>query len=161
MPMVDQKVLIVDSPSGGNGRSMPKPKNDAFLAVALGRAEQAEARYRSLIELIPAITYTEEVDSLRTFAVSPQVETILGYKQEEWMGDANLWIDCIHPDDRDRVVAACELANRTCEPYAEEYRIKARDGHIVWMHDEAVLVRDSNGKPLCWQGVMSVIEPVL
>ena len=138
---------------------MPQPEMHGFLEAALGRAEQAEAKYRSLVELIPAITYTEEMDSLRTFVVSPQIEVILGYRQEEWMGDANLWIERIHPEDRDRVVAACELANRTRGSYQEEYRITARDGHIVWIHDEAVLVRDSNGQALCWQGVMSVINP--
>lgn len=138
---------------------MSDPETHGFLETALGRAEQAEAKYRSLVELIPAITYTEEVDSGRTYAVSPQIETILGYAQEEWMGDANLWIDRIHHDDRDRVVAACELANRSRETYCAEYRIMARDGRTVWIHDEAVLVRNSEGQPLCWQGVMSVIAP--
>jgi PAS domain S-box-containing protein len=138
---------------------MLKPEEHGFLEVALGRAEHAEAKYRSLVEMIPAITYTEEVDSLRTFAVSPQVEPILGYSPEEWMGDARLWIDCIHPEDRDRVVAACERANQAQEAYREDYRIKARDGRTVWIHDEAVLVRDSSGQPLCWQGVMIVVTP--
>jgi PAS domain S-box-containing protein len=138
---------------------MVQPKSDGFLEVALGRANEAEAKYRSLQELIPAITYTEEVDSLRTYAVSPQVETILGYTQEEWMGDGELWIECIHPEDRSRVVAACEEANRAREPFREEYRITARDGRILWVHDEAMLVHDTNGMPLCWQGVMSVVAP--
>jgi PAS domain S-box-containing protein len=136
-----------------------QPRTDGYLEAALGRAEQAEAKYRSLVELVPAITYTEDLDSGRMFAVSPQVETILGYTQEQWMGDASLWIDRIHPDDRHRVVAACELANRAKEPYSEEYRMIARDGRIVWIRDEAVLVRGSNGQPLCWQGVMRDVTP--
>ena len=138
---------------------MSEPETHGFLETALGRAERAEARYRSPVELIPTITYAEEVDSGRTYAIGPQIETILGYAQEEWMGDANLWIDRIHPDDRNRVVAACELANRFSETYRAEYRITARDGGTVWIHDEAVLVRDSDWQPLCWQGVMSVIAP--
>ena len=105
------------------------------------------------------ITYVEDLDTGRTFAISPQVETILGYSQEEWMGDASLCIDRIHPDDRDRVVAACELANDAGEPYSAEYRMIARDGRIVQIRDEAVLVRGSNGQPLCWQGVMRDITP--
>ena len=91
--------------------------------------------------------------------VMPQIETILGYSQEEWMGDASLCIDRIHPDDRDRVVAACELANEAGDPYSAEYRMIIRDGRIVRMRDEAVLVRGSNGQPLCWQGVMRDITP--
>src|SRR5918998_6886626 len=34
-----------------------------------------------------------------------------------------------------------------------EYRHLARDGSVVWMRDEAVLVRDHEGKPLYWLGV--------
>jgi PAS domain S-box-containing protein len=138
---------------------MSQPSTDPYLEVALGRAEEAEAKYRSLVGLVPVITYTEALDSGRMFAISPQIETILGYTQEEWMGDASLWIDCIHPDDQERVVAACELANRDRQPYEEEYRMFTRDGRILWIHDEAVLVLGSNGQPLCWQGVMRDITP--
>lgn len=130
------------------------------MEVALGRAEEAEAKYRSLVGLVPDITYTEALDSGRMFAISPQIETILGYTQEEWMGDASLWIACIHPDDQERVVAACELANQNRQPYAEEYRMFTRDGRILWIHDEAELVLGSNGQPMCWQGVMRDITPL-
>ena len=136
---------------------MPGSGTDGYLEAALGRAEHAEAKVRSPVDLIPAITYTEDVESGRTFAVSPQIETMLGYTPEEWMGDASLCIDRIHADDRARVVAACDLANQAGEPYRAEYRMIARDGRIVWVRDEAVLVRGSNGQPLCWQGVIHEI----
>jgi PAS domain S-box-containing protein len=135
--------------------AMSKPETDGYLEAALGRAEQATDRS---VE-IPAITYTEDVGSGRTFAVSPDIEAILGYTSEEWMGDASLCNDCVHPDDRDRVIAECELANQTGEPYRVEYRMTARDGRIVWILDEAVLIRGSNEQPLCWQGVMRDITP--
>ncbi len=139
---------------------MLQAEMDRHLEAALARAEQAEAKYRSLMELVPsAITYTEDLDSGWVFAVSPQVETILGYTPEEWMGDATLCYDRIHPEDRDRVVTACELANLTMESYSAEHRMIARDGRIVWIRDEAELVRGSRGQPLCWQGVMLDISP--
>jgi len=137
---------------------MPELEADGFLEVALERGHGADAHGLGHPEL-PSITYVEEVASGRTYAVSPEIETVLGYAQEEWMGDANLWIERIHPDDRDRVVAACEHANTVSQPYSEDYRMLARDGRIVWIHDEAVLVRNSEGEPLCWQGVMQVIAP--
>ena len=115
--------------------------------------EQEEAREP------PGITYTEEVDTGRTFAISPQIKSILGYSQEEWMGDANLWVDRIHPEDQARVVETCDRANQARETYVAEYRIVTHDGRVVWVHDEAVLVGGSAGQPLCWQGVMTVIEP--
>jgi len=135
---------------------MAEREADGFLGVALdrGRGTAAVGEAES-----PAITYVEEVSSGRTYAVSPEVLTELGYAQEEWMGDADLWIHCIHAEDRDRVVASCELANQTGEPYIEEYRLWTKDGHLVWIRDEALIVRDSHGEPLCWQGVMRVLGP--
>lgn len=138
---------------------MPELETDGFLETALERGAAARVRPIAAVAGLPAITYVEEVASGRTFAVGPEIQTVLGYAQEEWMGDAGLWIQRIHPDDRDRVVAACERANEIGADYREEYRVIARDGHLVWVRDEAVLVRDSDGRPLCWQGVMQVVEP--
>lgn len=122
--------------------------------VLLARADEAEAMYRSLVELMPAITYCEALDTRRTFSISPQIEPILGFTPEEWLGEAARWENCLHPDDKERVIAACAQANTDRTSWREEYRLIARDGRIVWIHDEAELVRGSNGQPLCWQGVM-------
>ena len=124
------------------------------LEVALARADEIEAMYRSLVEALPTITYTEAVDTHCSLSVSPQIEVVLGYTQEEWLGNSLLWEELVHPDDRDRVVEACDLANRSGEPFRAEYRMIAKDGRVVWIRDEAILVRGSKGKPLCWQGVM-------
>jgi PAS domain S-box-containing protein len=103
---------------------------------------------------LPAIRYVEALDTGEVTSIGPEVESMLGYTQEEWMGDANLWMDRVHTADHDRVVQACIHANERREPFREEYRMIARDGRVVWILDEAVLVRGSRGQPLCWQGVM-------
>ena len=67
----------------------------------------AEQRYRTLVEQIPAITYIDEsrsandVGPWHTIYISPQVETILGYTPEEWSGDDALWEE-IDPPGRPR-----------------------------------------------------------
>ena len=48
-------------------------------------------------------------------------------------------------------------ADRTGEPFALEYRMFTADDRIVWIRDEAVLVRDEQGNPKYWQGVMTDI----
>jgi PAS domain S-box-containing protein len=130
------------------------PRAGGAVHAALTRADEAEAKYRSLVELLPAITYVEDLDTGRTFSISPQVESILGYTPEEWLGEAEHWADRLHPDDRDRVIDACARANHEHLPWREEYRVIAKDGRVVWIHDRAELVLGSNGRPLCWQGVM-------
>src|SRR5439155_23087731 len=39
-------------------------------------------------------------------------------------------------------------------PFSADYRMFARDGRVVWFHDEAVVVRDDRGTPLFWQGIL-------
>jgi PAS domain S-box-containing protein len=133
---------------------MRDPDVEGLVEDVLTRADEAEAMYRSLVELVPAITYCEGLDTRRTFSISPQIESILGFTPEEWLGEASRWENCLHPDDKERVIAACAQANVDRTTWREDYRLIARDGHTVWIHDQAVLVRGSNGHPLCWQGVM-------
>ncbi|HEY0127906.1 MAG TPA: diguanylate cyclase, partial [Rubrobacteraceae bacterium] len=118
---------------------------------ALGRSE---ARYRTLVEQIPAVTYIDPVDNPDTsLYTSPQIEEMLGYTPEEWQNE-KLWPKRLHPDDRERVLAADERFEKEGEErFGEEYRLLAKDGSVVWVREEAVLVRDEAGDPLYWQGV--------
>jgi diguanylate cyclase (GGDEF)-like protein/PAS domain S-box-containing protein len=116
---------------------------------------EAEMRYRSLVERIPVVTYVDAVDrTSSTVYVSPQVEPMLGYPAAAWEADRDLWVRLLHPQDRERVLAEHERTNATGEPFTVEYRLVHRDGHDVWIRDEALLVRNARGEPQFWQGVM-------
>jgi PAS domain S-box-containing protein len=132
----------------------PPAEGDAAEGSLQERAERAEALYRSLVESLPAVTYAEALDDGRTLSIGPQAFDVFGYSEDEWMSDALLWVKVIHPDDRDWVVESCDHANETGEPWLAEYRMITKDGRVVWIRDEASLVRGSQGQPLCWQGVM-------
>jgi diguanylate cyclase (GGDEF)-like protein/PAS domain S-box-containing protein len=119
------------------------------------RLREAEERYRTLVETIPALTYIQEIKdgTSATIYVSPQVEDIVGYTPEECTATPDLWKKVLHPEDRDRVLAEDWRSNETGDPFAMEYRQFARDGSVVWVRDEATLVRDGEGEPLYWLGV--------
>jgi PAS domain S-box-containing protein len=115
----------------------------------------AETKYRTLIEQIPAITYIDAVEGpVTTLYISPQTEAILGYSPGDWFDDPHLLSKRIHPEDHDRWRAEVDKCEQTGDPFRLEYRILARDGRLVWVHDEAVQLRDEAGRPLFWQGVM-------
>jgi diguanylate cyclase (GGDEF)-like protein/PAS domain S-box-containing protein len=117
----------------------------------LGEAEQ---KYRTLVERIPAIIYVQEPsDPNRTTYVSPQYEATLGYPLEQDLGDPDHWVKIMHPEDRERVLAEDRRTDETGEPFKVEYRLFARDGRVVWIRDEATLVRDEEGHPLYWLGI--------
>jgi PAS domain S-box-containing protein len=119
----------------------------------------AEERYRAIVETTPAITYQEAPSAAgfdqatSTAYVSPQIEQILGYGPEEW-AKPGFWTHVIHPDDLQDVLAESQRTGDSGEPYLQEYRMIARDGRVVWFHDESHLIRESDGAPIVWQGVM-------
>ena len=116
---------------------------------------EAEIRFRTLVEQVPAVIYIDANDEVSSaIYMSPQVEEMLGYTPEEWVDDPELWVKILHPDDRERVLDEDERTNDTGGPFSTEYRMLAKDGRAVWVRDEAVLVRDEEGTPLFWQGVL-------
>jgi PAS domain S-box-containing protein len=116
---------------------------------------EAEAKFHTLVEQIPAAVYTDAIDDLSsTLYISPQIEKISGFTPEEWIADPAIWGNIIHPDDRERVWSEHLETNRSGERFLSEYRLIARDGRAVWVRDEAIILTDSKGKPLYRQGVM-------
>lgn len=122
-------------------------------------ALDAEARFRRVVERLPAIVYLESVQAEpstpgRMLYVSPQVETILGFTPDEWVRDPTAWARQFHPDDRERAREEYERVEREGGPLRAEYRMYTRTGDIRWFRDEAVLVRDETDEPRYWQGIM-------
>jgi PAS domain S-box-containing protein len=121
---------------------------------AEAQLRKLEARYRTLVEGIPAVTFMAALDeSANELYVSPQIEELLGFSQQQWLSNPVLWYTQLHPDDRTRWHA--EFA-RTCaegKPFRSVYRFLSRDGRVVWVHGEAEVVRDEDGRPLFLQGV--------
>jgi PAS domain S-box-containing protein len=114
----------------------------------------SEARYRTLVEQIPAIVYqVAPDDDRRTLWVSPAVEDALGYTRFEWLDQPDMWMELLHPDDREPTLAVYDEHNTTGAPWSREYRLIASDGRAVWFRDVARLIRDDGGSPRYWLGV--------
>lgn len=118
---------------------------------------EAEAKYRTLVEQIPAITYAANLDESRsTLYISPQVFKILGFFPDEWVADRDLWIKQIHPEDLQfvkKTLADCCLP-RSSTSFHCEYRIFSKDGRQLWFTDEAVRVRSEGDATQYLQGIM-------
>ncbi len=117
--------------------------------------EEAENRYRTLVEQLPVVVYRDAVDDLSTaLYISPQYERVFGFPPEARLHDPSFWVDHLHPEDRDRVLELSRWTNETGEPFSAEYRFVGAGGRIVWVRDEAELLRDADGNPMLWQGVL-------
>jgi diguanylate cyclase (GGDEF)-like protein/PAS domain S-box-containing protein len=135
---------VADDTEGEPGDLLPL----LLIHGAIGAAGQAERRFSALVERLPAIVYEAEpgAEGLWLY-VSGFVETLLGYRPEEWMADPTLWARSLHEEDRDAVLAA-EDRLTAGERIAVEYRMHARDGSVVWVRDESARVLDEQGRLL-------------
>jgi PAS domain S-box-containing protein len=115
----------------------------------------SEERYRFLVEQVPAIIYTAAPDeSSSTLFTNSYIEKVFGFSSAEYTADPEIWHRHLHPDDREGVLAALDRTHKEQVPFVAEYRMFRRDGSIVWIHDEANMSFDSEGKRLFVQGVM-------
>jgi diguanylate cyclase (GGDEF)-like protein/PAS domain S-box-containing protein len=111
-----------------------------------------------LMRRVPAALYSAAFGPEgRWYFVSSQIEGMLGYRPEEWCADPRLWRSRLHPDDAERVLGGeheRNLAEDGCGP--NEYRLLHREGRVVWIRDDALLVRHAEGE-LRWHGVLTDI----
>jgi diguanylate cyclase (GGDEF)-like protein/PAS domain S-box-containing protein len=133
----------------------------ADLELAIVQRAEADTRYRVLVESVPAAVYADVYDPAittagGTFYMSPQIEAILGYPPEAFTDDPELWPKLIHPDDLDATIAAYVDHWATEQPFRGDYRMVARDGSIVWLHDESFIMNEgaSTGGRRISQGLL-------
>ncbi|MGZ8243164.1 diguanylate cyclase domain-containing protein [Methylomagnum sp.] len=115
---------------------------------------KAEAKFRALVEQIPAVTYIASLESPgKLLYVSPQAAS-LGHPPEAWLDNPEGLLRWIHPDDRQAVIEHFAETYELHAPLRCEYRLVGADGQAHWFLDEANVVRGEDGRSLFLQGVL-------
>jgi PAS domain S-box-containing protein len=119
-------------------------------------------RFRDLVEAVPAVIYEAEPGPEgRWHYVSPQLEGLLGDTPAEWLADPTCFTRRLHPDDREAVFhmesRAFVIAEDDLTTCVGEYRMLHRDGHMIWVRDEArvgVPREGAGSRTPFWRGVL-------
>jgi PAS domain S-box-containing protein len=120
---------------------------------------QAELRYRFLVENLPAVTYIAEFGYNGPWHyVSPQIEPMLGYPADIWLRDPGFFYERIIEEDRGVVRAEEERCERALDRFSVDYRIRAADGRVRWIHDEGLPVPRPTGRPMMQGFLFDVTE---
>ena len=119
-----------------------------------GQLPNLEAKYRALLEQLPAVVFMAYLDrGIGEAYVSPQIEATLGFSQSEWLEDPVLWYRQVHPDDKDRWSIEASEMFLTGKALRSAYRVIARDGKVIWFRCEVRMIRRPDGSPWFIQGV--------
>jgi diguanylate cyclase (GGDEF)-like protein/PAS domain S-box-containing protein len=152
---LDVEVSMSLIPYGGRDMLCASVRDISERKRAEAAMRTSENRYRTLVEQLPTVIYINNLERpARTIYISPQIEQMLGFTPEEWMADPHLWRKHIHPEDLHFQPAEATRPLGGGMPVRREYRMIARDGSIVWVRDESILLRDEQGGQLFIQGVL-------
>jgi signal transduction histidine kinase len=127
------------------------------------RAEQelrlAEQRQSAIIQSLPMVLYLEPYDSSprRPNYIAGDLEAITGFGFDEVSREPGIWTERLHPEDRIRAIAAIE-ARRKSGRSSIEYRWQCADGSYKHFLDQAVLLKDGDGRPVEFAGTLTDIS---
>jgi diguanylate cyclase (GGDEF)-like protein/PAS domain S-box-containing protein len=96
--------------------------------------------YKTLLESTKAIPWRIDWKTMTFSYIGPQIERLLGWKQDSWVG-VNDWVERMHPDDRDYVVEFCVSQSRAGVDHEADYRALTHSGEYVWIRDVVHVVR--------------------
>ena len=138
----------------GEGQVFVSVRDITERKQAEEKLRASRERLRFLLSTSSAVIYSSKAtgDFGATF-ISDNIKSQLGYEPEDYIKDSSFWVEHIHPEDRDRVLAnLSELFEKG--NHIHEYRFAIPDGTYHWMRDELTLIRDEDGNPKecvgCW-----------
>src|SRR5579862_9678997 len=145
---LQQQPFSVSSSNVDFTKTAGSPRNSEAPLLSM------EAKYRALVEQIPAVVFMAYLDKgIGEAYVSPQIEASLGFSQSEWLEDPVRWYQQIHPDDKMRWSTEAAEMFLSGKPLRSAYRVIARDGRVLWFHCEAKMIRREDGRPWFIHGV--------
>ncbi len=116
-------------------------------------AEPDHAVYRTLLESTQAIPWKIDWASATFAYIGPQIEKLLGWKQDSWL-TVDDWAARMHPDDRAWVVNFCISQSKSGVDHEADYRALTATGDYVWIRDVVHVVRNEDGSPQALIGFM-------
>jgi anti-anti-sigma factor len=101
-----------------------------------------------------AVVWERDPRTHRVRWVNDRIEELLGWPRQAWLDEPDLWARSLHPEDRARLLQAVDDAVVEGTQLVETYRIRARDGRLLWVHHLGHLARDETGQAVAMHDVL-------
>ncbi len=118
--------------------------------------QKLESVFSEITDVVWSVSYPDK--ELRL--ITPSVKQLLGYSPEDWHDNKSLWMEVVHPEDRERAGRMMENIEEK-RYFEEEYRIFARSGELKWIRNKGKLILDAKGNPLRVDGYITDISPAV
>jgi PAS domain S-box-containing protein len=142
-----------DEPAGTDRPDSIGPAPQATVAHGGGSAPPQWFSKVPAISYVRRIQMSDPVRAGETTHIGAEVERILGYRPAEFIHDPDLWVARVHPDDLARVLGTWRDTSEVGSRYHLAYRMIARDGRLVHVHDSASVEEEPGSGIRSWCGV--------
>ncbi|NEO93994.1 MAG: PAS domain S-box protein, partial [Moorea sp. SIO3G5] len=152
---------------------LAKEIRDRILAQeALGKNELAlqlsQNRLESILSSLEDVVWSVRPQTSRLLYLNSAVDNLYGYSISDFLANSNLWLEVIHPEDRERVQQKRNFFNNNSLPLSPqsllaidgidlEYRIVRSDGQVRWIRDHVQIHTDAHGIPIRIDGIVTDI----
>jgi two-component system sensor kinase FixL len=124
------------------------------------KLRESELRFRQLAENIQEVFWMTSADGVDVLYVSPGFEKIWQRPCADLYRQPQMWLEAIHPEDRDRAFALYTPEHLALGQFDIEYRVVRPDGSVRWIHDRGFPVRDESGRVLRIAGLAQDITGI-
>jgi PAS domain S-box-containing protein len=134
------------------------PKEEEFLTaiantlagIIIRREAEAaqrkiEQELKSLVENIHAVVFKGSVDCSIDF-FDDKIEEMTGYPKQEFDSRRLKWIDLVLPEDVQDAKQTFIQGLRTCRNYVREFRIRTKQGEVIWIEERSHIVCNQKGR---------------
>lgn len=149
------EALITATAGGGGEARFGLVRDITEMAQAQAELRASEERYRRLVENAPGIVYRWCIDTKRFEYLNSTVERITGYKADDIIGDNDIMVRAIPPDQRQRVLQnwLSQIGGETPAVREQQFAIRDCQGELHWFLERSILVRDDQGQPTYLEGI--------
>ncbi|MBS1143182.1 MAG: hypothetical protein H6R14_588 [Proteobacteria bacterium] len=132
--------------------------SETWRIVRRQRSEKALRLAMQVVNASPVVCFRWEAsEGWPVIFVSENVAQ-WGYKADDLKSGATPFARLIHPEDRKHIAdKVSHHDNAGAEGYEQEYRLLTANGDVIWVVDRTIVVRDSDDKPLFYDGVLTDI----
>lgn len=149
---VSEVIIAHKNPNGGLEQLSMVLRDITERRTSEEALRAAELKFRGFVEQLPSITYHAGIGERCDWTyISPQVQPLLGFTPEEWMQSDTLWLQQVHPEDKQIAIDA-EITARKTGTYTAEYRMFTKSGELRWFKDLALFVPQKGKTPESFLG---------
>ena len=106
---------------------------------------ESEEKYRLLVKNLPAVVYKGYVDCSVDF-IDEKVEELTGCPKREFDTRKMKWHDVLLPEDYQKFKEAFLKGLKDSGSYIREYRIRKKDGEVIWIQDRGQIICAPDGQ---------------